>query len=344
MRGIRSSDDFHAAIGSPDSRSSSIRVFRTHTDPRCGLTLVELLVVVAIIGVLVSLLLMGVQAAREAARRQQCQANLKQIGLALAQYEASSRCFPAGSDFQGLSVHTAILPFIEQEALYRQIDRSAGTRMTAALRPVSLALFVCPSDGAPRQITLNNEAYAGTNYAGNCGTWPLGFGFNGVFGYCKGWGPFVDGGPLRAADITDGLSNTISFSETLRADASYDRLRVNWNTPRSFAGRAELDAFARLCDSIPPVPQSYGWRGNPWMRGTPWPHGNVAMTLYDHILAPNRPSCLNGSEVTAAAATATSLHPDGVNCLYADGHVDFVAASIAIETWREQGTRSTSEE
>ncbi len=309
---------------------------------RHGLTLVELLVAIVIIGILVALTLLGVQSVREASRRQQCQSHLKQIGIALGQYEASFRRFPAGSDYDGLSVHTAILPFIEQAALYDQIDRAAGPRMTAALRGVSLAMFVCPSDDAFPLIFFGGEPKAGTNYAGNCGTWPLGFGFNGLFGYCTAWGPYVGGGPLPASEVTDGLSHTLAFSEILRADGTPHRLRVNWNTAKTFSQRTELDAFGRLCDSMPPSPASYGWLGNRWSRGTPWAHGNVAGTLYDHVLSPNRPSCYNGQEVTAAAATAASMHPSGVNCLFADGHVELLGTSVAIQVWREAGTRSSS--
>ena len=97
---------------------------------RSGFTLVELLVVIAIIGVLVGLLLPAVQAAREAARRMQCSNNLKQIGLALHNYESAYKVLPfgKGASYLGAPVyarwsqHAMILPYLEQSALYNTID------------------------------------------------------------------------------------------------------------------------------------------------------------------------------------------------------------------------------
>jgi prepilin-type N-terminal cleavage/methylation domain-containing protein len=87
-----------------------------------GFTLVELLVVIAIIGVMVGLLLPAVQAAREAARRLQCSNHLKQLGLALHNYESTYKMFPAGRTSLGLSVHAALLPFLEQSNAAETID------------------------------------------------------------------------------------------------------------------------------------------------------------------------------------------------------------------------------
>jgi prepilin-type N-terminal cleavage/methylation domain-containing protein len=96
---------------------------------RRGFTLVELLVVIAIVGVLVSLLLPSVQAAREAARRAQCSSNLKQIGLALLDFHAAQRKFPAGGagcpqGYYGNSWWIALLPGLEQTALYERYDKT----------------------------------------------------------------------------------------------------------------------------------------------------------------------------------------------------------------------------
>src|ERR1700682_3781970 len=98
---------------------------------RLGFTLIELLVVIAIIAVLVAMLLPAVQQAREAARRSQCKNNLKQIGLAIANYESTYTCLPFGKGlnypakggpvYARWSLHSMILPYMDQQPLYNQL-------------------------------------------------------------------------------------------------------------------------------------------------------------------------------------------------------------------------------
>jgi prepilin-type N-terminal cleavage/methylation domain-containing protein len=143
---------------------------RRHSKPT-GFTLVELLVVIAIIGVLVALLLPAVQAAREAARRSQCANNMKNIGLALLNHAdvkkrlpaaaAAHKAIPFGSRAKGATWVLEILPFIEQQALYNQFDKTISVTMSDRAPPdtngpllgVSLPFLVCPSD--------NPSAYGG---------------------------------------------------------------------------------------------------------------------------------------------------------------------------------------
>src|SRR5437764_3408465 len=130
---------------------------------RRGFTLIELLVVIAIIAVLIALLLPAVQAAREAARRSQCVNNLKQLGLAVANYESANGSLPptgANQTFNGgmnnFGMKTRLLPFLEQGALFNALNMSfiaepasgvAGYLTNATVATTQINGFLCPSDG-----------------------------------------------------------------------------------------------------------------------------------------------------------------------------------------------------
>ncbi len=150
---------------------------------RRGFTLVELLVVIAIIGILVGLLLPAVQAAREAARRMQCSNNMKQLALALHNYESANKKFPCGfsDNFNtvvvgrdgGWAWASGVLPYIEQSALYGTLDTrfapygTVGTVSDAAGKnnlatATVLSAFRCPSDLAPPTAAINAASPGGT--------------------------------------------------------------------------------------------------------------------------------------------------------------------------------------
>jgi prepilin-type N-terminal cleavage/methylation domain-containing protein/prepilin-type processing-associated H-X9-DG protein len=178
---------------------------------RRGFTLVELLVVIAIIGVLVALLLPAVQAAREAARRSQCANNLKQIGLAIANYESTKRMLPPGrlgcdtwsndvctgvtsNERVGASMFVMLLPYMEEQTLYDLfavkkflggpwLTKSGGTQTwipdyekAIAAKPETMR---CPSDGdspaccqpGPQDVVVDKEHYAAPNYCAAAGNY-----------------------------------------------------------------------------------------------------------------------------------------------------------------------------
>lgn len=288
---------------------------------RTGFTVIEFVVTVAIIAIMVSLLLVAIQRGRHTARRIQCSNNLRQIGIALLQFESVKRRFPPG---QGPSLLVSCLPYLEASHVAREVDRDEVN---------TFSTFICPGDSVPIVVASGSGSrLSGANYAGNCGTWHVSAGFDGLFRYVS------EGPPVTLADITDGTSNTAAVSELLRANLAPERLRTIWNTPTSFWAARQLDDFADYCDNLPDRPSPIGWRGDVFHRGTPWTRSNVGYTLYNHVLTPNRPSCFNGTDVTSAASTTASLHSGGVNVLYVDGHVVFVSDFVNRFIWRGFGS------
>jgi len=218
---------------------------------RHGFTLVELLVVIAIIGVLVALLLPAVQAAREAARRTQCQSNLKQAALAVLNFESAQGMIPEGThhvvptvinrgdpktgiDTTNWAIH--ILPYVEQQALYDSYDSSLPNRHSDNL-PVlrtPLSLFKCPSDSdvpalmVPTQMAtaVGPEGIATSSYKGVSGTrWGATNGFFDYIPFFRDYarnrslrGPFIVQGigeldPVEMHDIVDGTGQSLLIGE-----------------------------------------------------------------------------------------------------------------------------------
>lgn len=184
---------------------------------RKAFTLVELLVVIAVIGVLVGLLLPAVQAAREAARRIECSNNLKQIGLGLQNYHDTHRQLPAGwiasvgTGEPGWGWAAHLLPFIEQTALHDRIDGRVAIADPAHQGPreTVLPFYRCPSDarGEPLVMLADDAgaplfAVARANYVGVFGTEEI------EDAPLAGDGTFYQNSRIRFADIVDGLSNT----------------------------------------------------------------------------------------------------------------------------------------
>jgi prepilin-type processing-associated H-X9-DG protein len=194
--------------------------------------LVELLVVIAIIGILIALLLPAVQAAREAARRMQCSSRMKQVALALHNYQNALQVFPPGCIDDGVRQRQQwgwavfILPYLEKGSLYRELAPNQRRLVDVLNDPVArtliqqpMAVFRCPSDRTPETLQgteqirdLDGEAPVGTDFFGGTSN------FMGVAGF---WdigdepanGIFFPNSAIDFRDIRDGTSNTFALGE-----------------------------------------------------------------------------------------------------------------------------------
>ncbi len=315
---------------------------------RRGFTLVELLVVIAIIGVLVALLLPAVQAAREAARKIKCQNNLKQIGLAMQNYETSWRSFPPSmvlglqSPPDSWSAQGRILPYIEMGNMYDMIDFSRGYNANSELKKTRVDIYQCPSEINSRVRKKNGiDIHYPLNYAVNMGVW---------FVYdprssLGGEGMFFPNSFLRHASIIDGTSNTICLAE------------VKTYTPYYRDSQTTMPSGIRSLQPLCGLGEFKATTGH-----TEWVDGRVQQAGFTALFTPNADfSCVIGGrryesdwtssregktidQPTFSAVTSRSYHSGGVvNAVRMDGSVAVIPNGVDIKVWQGLCTREGGE-
>ncbi|MFO0890057.1 MAG: DUF1559 domain-containing protein [Isosphaeraceae bacterium] len=319
-----------------------------------GFTLIELLVVIAIIAVLISLLLPAVQSAREAARRAQCVNNLKQLTLAMHNYESANNALPLGRTLQvgtyrPFSQQARILGFMEQSNVFNSLNfmLSSYDVANATGAAISVNSFLCPSDLQPQippgQI-LAGMNIAGINYRANEGTSvAMWYGADDVSNVNNGKvaepnGLFYSSQLIKLSSISDGTSNTAAFSEHVLGDFSNSISTEFSDTYRPGTYPANSDEAYTLCLAANVNDLAIQGYSNV---GAPWTYGYHSTTSYWHSGPPNSRSCMYPP--SRIATTANSRHPGGVNISLADGSVRFIKSTVNIQTWRALGTRNLGE-
>ncbi len=324
---------------------------------RQAFTLIELLVVIAIVAVLISLLLPAVQAAREAARRSACVNNLKQLGLAIHNYESIHGVFPPSlvvqgtsntvTNWTGWSIHARLLPLIEQSNSFDLSNFwfSADGPQNVTVSSTKMAVLICPSEHDPNPAPANQGISNVTNYGWMMGDWYVWGGFSAM----SNRAPFGPNRSRSLAAFTDGLSNTAIASEGIAKLPLY----------RDCGGLAKV----RDPNSVPApeaspedwLPELQGGRCEFKTAHSEWTDGQVHHTGLTTSWTPNRkvlgrtpagqivPMDITGQREklggpTFSSITARSRHPGGVNCLVGDGSVRFVKDGIMGTVWRALGT------
>ncbi len=303
---------------------------------RQGVTLLEVVVVIAIVGLLAALLLPAVQQARANSQRMSCLNNFRQLGVALNSMAENRGEYSSGGNVPiPEQPYMAFFPYLEQTNLMKELQQG----FSATIPPVLL----CPSETRQNEhstlrIVPNYYLNGGSTFR----SYRPSSGFESI-----GREP-----SRKVSDITDGLSNTAAISERLTpwpmetrglmtdAELDVEPRRTFWFTAVRYGGRGEeLLAIAECTNNrTTAFPQFYGL-GTLHQRH---------LRGYDHMLPPNSPACYNGPEDhhiddEVFLIPATSNHSGGVNVLMLDGSAHFVSENVDGNVWRALGTRNGNE-
>jgi type II secretory pathway pseudopilin PulG len=292
---------------------------------RSAFTLFQLLIVLALLLVLFALLLPAVAKVRLAAARMQSQNNLKQIALAVHNYHDVNNRMPSGNDANGFSAAAYLLPYIEQDNLFKLIDfkKSVDDKANAPARQARIKTLMNPLD----PVQMVTPDYGPTNYLFSAGTSPDLVNNNGVFFQIS---------RVRFAQISDGLSNTIMAGDTLKGNGGVRAVDV-----RRQHVRLKKEALKGIKDDAG-VKDFQNDKHIAANRCASWMDGRFLQGTFNGRLAINDAK----PDVDCAGLgglSALRTMQDGVSVGMCDGSVRFVSSGISLVTWRAAITRDGGE-
>jgi prepilin-type processing-associated H-X9-DG protein len=304
---------------------------------RIAMTLVELLVAVAIIGLLVALLLPAVQAARESARRAHCINNVRQLGLAAHHHHDVNKRFPTGARMStvvegrptdGTNLFVEMLLYFEQDNLHRRWDykdnRNNATGGLGATQAQIVEMLLCPTDPLPGRVMESTAAatplwssgYFGmSSYGGNAGKRSVNPGAPPDFLGISRDGVFFLDSSVCLKDITDGSSMTLLFGERFHQDPEFDRLR-----PVLLPGVESIGGIGR-----------WGYVANV---------GAMAHVTLHTPVEINYQTPPGADQLQDRVCAFGSGHPRGANFAFADGSARFIAEELPLESLQALSTRA----
>jgi type II secretory pathway pseudopilin PulG len=296
------------------------------TAARRAFTLFQLLLILALLALLFALLLPLLAKARQEALRAQKLNNLKQLALACHNYHDTTQTLPSGNDDKNFSAATKLLPYLEQDQLYKAITLTKAVDDPANLeiRRTRVKVFVSPLDpqGPP------NKDYGPTNYLFSAGS---------KASLKDNDGLFFQDSKVKFVDVTDGLSNTIMIGETLKGDGGTKAVDVK----RQYV-RLKADALKELKDDagVQHFKDDKNIAGD---RCASWMDGRFLQGTFTGTRLPNdaRPDVDCGG---AGGLSALRSLDETVAVAMADGSTRLIkGAKIKPETWKALMTRNGGE-
>jgi prepilin-type processing-associated H-X9-DG protein len=296
------------------------------TQRRSAFTLFQLLVVLAVLALLFALFLPAVAKIRLAAARTQSQNNLKQMALAGHNYYDANGSFPPGMDAKHFSTATYLLPYIEQDNVFKQIDmkKPLTDKENLAIAAIRIKVFINPSD----DVQQVDKDFGGTNYLFSAGS---------QYDLKENDGVFFEKSKIKFPDIADGTSNTVMIGETLKgsgeipkvADVARQHVLLKKEDLKNLSDDSGAKDFADNKNIA--ADRCKNWMDGRFLQGT---------FTGTRVLNDEKPDVDCGG---AGGLSGLRGLNKGVNVAMCDGSVRYVPMTLSLDVWKALATRNGGE-